>query len=293
MTRFTTVVMALAALGCEVRVIDLGSLPAPAAVAPDAAVDCEIDRCNRACPPRYRLIGALNSPEHGTSKLVRIDTTSGFATPIATLPWNLYRLSGMTYVPDRHAVYAIARSVERPRLMRLDLDTYRMSPVGRVTLDNPLAIVDGLAYDQCERRLYAVGGFVVSLSDTVMTVDLDDAQATLVGSVRLAGEYDALAFAGCEAVAVDAISGGRFSFFMRIDGVTDVTEQVRLPGVVIEDLAYDPTNGDLYAAASDRQQLVRIDVGAGTSTIVGATHLAGNGDVITAIAFVPECAPQN
>lgn len=284
---------ALVLPGCELENVSLGVRRAEIVV--DAG--CGPDPCSEACGPSSRLLGIATShlSPHGT--LVELDPTTGEATELHQIGTDLRRAVGMTYAPDLLSVYAVAKSISAPELIRIDPATGEVELVGTIEIADrrgePLALIDALAYNPCDGYLYATGGFVLSFSDLLLRVHPTRAVAEIVGSMRDPDDVDLLEFVDCELLGGDAFTGAVVTTLYWIDLTTAEARRAMAVSFIVDGLAWDPVEGGLMATTSRDRTVLRLDLDAAGSKVVGQSHTEADydGKQISALTFVPRCPP--
>lgn len=241
-----------------------------------------------------RLIGVIDF------QLVEINPQTAALTRIAPLSRQYSAsLKIMAYHPVQCQFYAVTdHTTSNAKLIRFDL-TGQVTEIGVLTYQgNPLQLTEGIAYNDADGKMYigaSIEGGFDYLSESLLEVNLTNAQCTFVGRIReteAEQDLDALVFYNGQVIHGDAhppTPAPSFSYIFRynladIQNNTLVTSRYYNPNYIrIIDLAN--LNGMIYFTAD--YKLYKFDPLNIMPQVVGTTHTPGtfNGqvDAITAM----------
>ena len=204
--------------------------------------------------------------------LIRIDTETGFGTPIGPLDYQ--SISGLAYDQNSAVLYAVDARTEN--LVTVDTATGTTTFVGDTAVGESLA---GLAYDDTDGVLYST-----LLGANLLRINTNTAVATNVGAIAGAAITD-LTFDSNSSTLYG--STDRDSELVVIDRATAATTVVgsidRIGANRLDALTYDDARDALLGVTADPAALVSVDSNTASIAFIKAFGFFG----ADALTFVP------
>ncbi len=203
---------------------------------------------------------------------VSIDAVTGLATEITTSP-DLWEVGALTYDPASRTFYAVAHFSSEPELIAIDRDngdTRNIGPIDMPTLD--LTLVEGLAFDPVDGVLYATGNRSTFASERLLTLDVTNGEARMVGQIRGTpqNDVDALVAIAGKLYGVDTAGSSGGVYEIDKQSARASLQPRRFPRAVT-DLAFDPKSRRLLATVEDAKLLLAMTQN-GQISELGPTH---------------------
>lgn len=219
---------------------------------------------------------------------VSIDAVTGLATELTTSP-DLWEVGALTYDPASHTFYAVAHSATDPELIAIDRDSgdvRKIGPIDMPTLD--LTLVEGLAFDPVDGILYATGSRSRFASERLLTLDVANGEAHMIGKIlgTPQNDVDALVAIGGKLYGVDTAGNSGAVYEIDKRDARASLQPRRFPRA-ITDLAFEPEGRRLLATVDGTHLLLSMATNGQVSDL-GPTHSeAGLGGwPISAIACI-------
>lgn len=228
---------------------------------------------------RRELYGSIGA------ELVRIDTTTGVATSVATMPQQAF----LIFDPAGGVLYGVTERTTTPGLVQIDPCTgeFASAPVLITVPDETVFFTEGLTWDPVGGRIYMsasldgtiAGGDVIS--ERLLALDPDTATAAVLSTLTntIDDEADSLTVVDGVLYALDSsgacmIDGERCTRLYTIDPSTGVATAAGDILFAVNHITHD--GGPFWVVRASDDHLISYDLESGDTTVVGETHPPGS-----------------
>lgn len=214
---------------------------------------------------------------------------------------NITNLSYLSYSNNDCSLYAIQDRLSEPKLVRIDL-LGNVELVGKISLDNAnIFLCESISYSENDEQLYAAvsldGGLATndSYSESLIRIDVQTAQATLVGTLEanatIETDMDKIEWQGDKLYILDGRPGDQSVFYSldysALGTILSPTKEDDFPYLQSYDLSADDADNIYFTTVQRR--LMQYNTTNPQINLVGQTHSSAqfSGKQILGLDFVP------